>query len=89
MPLQNPSLINYDTPNGENIDDYIRTDISTTYNFNFSNKVTATAGFSLWNVLNRKNIINTYYIIGDNNSISKVENTSLGITPNFSFRVNF
>ena len=54
-----------------------------------SNKVKASTGFSLWNVTNNKNIINTYYTINDSESTNKIELESLGLTPNFSFRVNF
>ena len=83
------NFINYQSPNNSNIDDYLRTDFSSTYTFKIGDNSNAIAGISLWNVLNRSNIINTYYTIDDDNTISKVENFSLGITPNFSFRVQF
>lgn len=81
--------ITYASPNSSNLDDYLRTDCSATYAFNFSDNVKATIGASVWNVLNKKNIINTYYTLDDRNGINKVENESLGITPNVSFRVHF
>jgi hypothetical protein len=83
------SFINYDLPNNETISYYLRADVSAIYNFKLSNKVNASSGFSLWNVTNNKNIINTYYTINDSDSTNKIELESLGITPNFSFRVNF
>ena len=88
----NPSTsntINYASPNSSNIEDYVRTDFSTTYTFKVADNSIAIAGFSLWNLLNKKNTINSYYIIDDEDTISKVENLSLGITPNFSFRLRF
>ena len=85
--------ITYVTPNSSNLENYLRTDCSATYDFNISNGLKATIGASVWNILNKKNIINTYYTLGKNssgeNEIVKVENESLGITPNVSFRVQF
>jgi hypothetical protein len=81
--------IEYDSPNSERLKDYIRTDFSTTYTFDLSPKSTAIIGASIWNLLNKKNIINTYYTLDDENNINPVENVSLGITPNVSIRVHF
>ena len=83
------NFINYGLPNDENISYYLRADISAIYNFKLSKSINASSGFSLWNVTNNKNIINTYYTISDADSTNKVELESLGITPNFSFRVHF
>ncbi|MBU3822691.1 TonB-dependent receptor plug domain-containing protein [Flavobacteriaceae bacterium XHP0103] len=81
--------INYEAPNSSNLSDYLRVDFSTTYAFNISETSRATIGASVWNVLNKKNIINAYYKSDNNDNITKVENLSLGITPNVSFRVAF
>jgi hypothetical protein len=81
--------INYASPNSSNLNDYLRTDLSATYDFDFSRNVQAKAGLSLWNVLNQENVINTYHTIDDNENITQIDNQSLGITPNVSFRVNF
>ncbi len=92
LPSENqPSTntISYNEPNSARLSDYLRTDFSTTYQFQFTNKVTATIGASVWNIFNKKNIINTYFNKDDSNTINKVENVSLGITPNVSFRVSF
>mgnify|MGYP000392112327 CR=1 FL=1 len=87
-PIRN-NTINYASPNSSNISDYLRTDFSTTYTFKVAENANAIAGFSLWNLLDKENIINTYYVIDSEDSISKIENSSLGITPNFSFRIRF
>ena len=81
------NVINYNLPNNRNINDYFRADISANYSFKFYNSH-AEIGLSIWNVLNKVNTINAYFIAA-NNSISKVENESLGITPNASLRIKF
>lgn len=91
-PLTN-NLINYNAPNSSNLDDYIRADLSGTYTFPIGNTSDAIIGFSLWNILDRTNIVNSYYTIDStidgNDTVTKIENQSLGITPNVSFRVQF
>ncbi|MBD0825031.1 TonB-dependent receptor plug domain-containing protein [Aestuariibaculum marinum] len=82
-------VITYATPNSSNLKDYLRTDCSATYAFNISNATKATVGASIWNLLNQTNIINSYYTLDDSNTVNKIENHSLGITPNVSFRVRF
>ncbi|WP_308990547.1 TonB-dependent receptor plug domain-containing protein [Mariniflexile litorale] len=81
--------ITYSNPNGTNLKDYLRADCSTTYKFNICHTTRATVGVSVWNISNKKNIINSYYTLDDENQITKVENHSLGITPNVSFRLHF
>ncbi|WP_081965632.1 TonB-dependent receptor plug domain-containing protein [Jejuia pallidilutea] len=81
--------ISYSSPNASRLEDYIRADVSATYNFNLSEGTKAVIGTSLWNVLNKKNILNRYYILNDENNVTPIENISLGITPNVSFRVIF
>ena len=81
--------ITYSDPNRENLDDYLRVDCSATYDFNISDNARATIGASVWNVLDKRNIINTYYTLDTENMVNKIENESLGITPNVSFRVRF
>ena len=83
----NNNTIIYQSPNNSRLDDYLRTDFSATYQFNLG-KNKAILGASIWNLLNQKNTINTYYAINDG-EISKIENQSLGITPNVSFKFRF
>ncbi|WP_460220762.1 TonB-dependent receptor plug domain-containing protein [Psychroserpens sp. MEBiC05023] len=93
LPLetQNPntSQINYAAPNSTSLDDYLRTDLSATYQLTLTNKMDASIGASIWNLLDRKNVINTYYVKNSDGELLTVENVSLGITPNISFRVRF
>ena len=83
------AVISYASPNSSRLDDYLRVDCSATYAFNISDTARATIGASIWNLLNKSNIINTYYTLDENNEINTVENKSLGITPNVSLRVQF
>ena len=43
------------------------------------------------NILDRKNIINSYYVVDENSQTNtkRVNNLSLPFTPNISFRVDF
>ncbi|MFS4484029.1 TonB-dependent receptor plug domain-containing protein [Hyunsoonleella sp. 2307UL5-6] len=86
---ENDTRINYSNPNGSRLEDYIRADISATYNLKVSEGVKAVIGTSLWNVLNQQNVLNRYYILDEDNNVSPIENVALGITPNVSFRVIF
>lgn len=79
----------YGPPNSERVNDYLRTDFSSTYSFSLKGKAKGKIGVSIWNILDRKNVLNTYFIVNDDSSISRIDNTSLGITPNLSFRVTF
>lgn len=83
----NESII-YNAPNNENLSDYMRVNISSIYNFNLSKNTRAVVGASVWNLLNRKNVINAYYRL-DSGTVDRVEIISLGLTPNLSFRVEF
>jgi len=83
------NVINYKAPNSSNLGDYLRADFSGTYTFKIGDTADALIGFSLWNILNKTNLIDTYYNIDNNDKITKTENQSLGITPNVSFRVRF
>ncbi|MBT8320355.1 MAG: TonB-dependent receptor, partial [Eudoraea sp.] len=84
-----PFTIAYQSPNSSTLPDYLRADLSALYDFNIGSKVRATAGASVLNVLNRRNVLNTYYRFNRQLEIETVESISLGLTPNISFRVSF
>jgi len=81
--------INYESSNSSRLKDYTRIDMSSTYQFDLGKNTKANIGASIWNLLNRKNTLNTYYRINNNEAIEQVSQSSLGITPNVSFRVTF
>ena len=84
-----PVSINYQEPNSSRLPDYLRADASAIYDFNISKRVKATAGASILNILNKENLLNTYYRLNDQDEIVTIESVSLGFTPNISFRVRF
>ncbi len=83
----NGNNINYEAANSSRLNSYLRLDSSINYNFKIG-KAKATAGVSIWNILNRSNVLNTYYDV-DNGNVTQIDNISLGFTPNASFRVRF
>lgn len=84
-----PYQINYQRPNSSRLPEYIRADASVTYDFKISPRIKASTGISVLNFTNRKNVLNTYYRINEANEIETVQRTSLGVTPNASFRIQF
>ncbi len=84
-----PNEINYQDPNSSRLPDYLRADASAIYDFDLGPNLKASAGISLLNILNKDNILNTYYRLNSSNEIETVESLSLGRTPNISFRVSF
>jgi hypothetical protein len=83
-PLLSNNSINFNKPNSNNLDNYLRVDLSMNYIFNSNNRL----GLSFWNLLNTRNTLNTYYI-KDQNNINTIQTNSLSLTPNLSFRMNF
>ena len=57
--------------------------------FNLSKSTNAEIGGSVWNMFNQTNIINRYYTFDGDDNIIEIDNRSLKLTPNLSFRVNF
>ncbi|MFD2101599.1 carboxypeptidase-like regulatory domain-containing protein [Flagellimonas iocasae] len=84
-----PARINYEAPNSSRLPEYFRADASAIYSFDLTRGIKANAGISVLNMTNRKNSLNRYYRVNDENQIETVESVSLGITPNVSFRVSF
>ena len=80
--------INYEPANSSRLNDYMRIDISAQYSFKMGEKVKAHAGVSVWNLLNTENVINNYYR-RSNSGVNEIEQYSLALTPNVSFRVTF
>jgi hypothetical protein len=67
----------------------LRADASLIYNFSISDRVKASAGASVLNIFGKRNVLNIYYRLNDQNEIETVESISLGLTPNASFRISF
>lgn len=84
-----PFRVNFQNPNSSRLPEYLRADASAVYEFDLSRRFKASVGASVLNFTDRRNILNTYYRINDSGEVEAIENVSLGITPNFSFRVRF
>jgi hypothetical protein len=83
-------IIEYNTPNNKNLEDFFQVNFSTTYKWESSNKTQYKLGLSIINVFNKQNEISEYYRINPStNSIEDVKTYSLERTPNLSFRVLF
>ncbi|MFD2565396.1 TonB-dependent receptor plug domain-containing protein [Aquimarina rubra] len=81
--------INYNPANSSRLPEYMRLDISATYDFELTKKLKCHAGISVWNFSDRNNTISNYYRIDQDNQPKEIVNSSLGITPNATFRVSF
>ena len=77
----------FNAPNSRRLPSYFRVDFSTTSKFTLFGHP-ATLGLSLWNIFNNKNIIDRYYTVV-NNTVTLVDNESLGLVPNLNFRMHF
>ncbi|GGK35489.1 TonB-dependent receptor [Yeosuana aromativorans] len=91
MQSGNTTVVNYGTPNGDNLDDFMRLDASFSYNFKMSQALKASLRAGVLNIMDRKNSINRYFKVdsNDSNSAILIDNKSLGLTPNLSFRIKF
>jgi hypothetical protein len=91
--VQNGSftIVNYAAPNSKNLDNFMRFDASLSYDFNLNSFLKGTLRAGVINFTNQNNVINRYYKVDSNDQSKaiKVDNKSLGITPNISFRINF
>jgi len=85
--------INFNTPNGATLDPYFRTDFSAAYSFKLDETFSGKINLALLNLFDRKNALETYYQLqqdGDGElSVNKIEQFSLGFTPNVSFQLLF
>ncbi len=80
--------LDYQAANAVLIDDYLRFDLSATYDFEINDAVKIHTGASLWNIINRENIVDQYYR-ATNGRINEIQEQALNRTPNFTVRVEF
>ncbi|WP_026776179.1 carboxypeptidase-like regulatory domain-containing protein [Polaribacter sp. Hel_I_88] len=87
----NRTIVNYANPNQERLANFFRIDLSTSYNFQFTDVIKSTIRVGFTNITDRKNTIDSYYVLDETsaNNIKRVDTYSLPFTPNLSFRVNF
>ncbi|WP_242092402.1 TonB-dependent receptor domain-containing protein [Aestuariivivens sediminicola] len=92
----NGNVIVFEDTNAARLPNYHRLDLSTTYSFNFSKQDSwkGKLGFSLLNIYNRENILSRTYEIrqstqNSEDELREINKSSLGLTPNLVFRVEF
>ena len=88
----NPT-IRFGEPNSERLDNYFRVDFSAAYQFKIDANFKGQLNFSLLNVLDTENSLDQYYVLTQDENgeavVNKVEQFSLGLTPNLSFQLFF
>lgn len=84
-------FVNYDRYYSKRLPDYHRLDFNSSYRFSISKQTQMSLGFSVLNVYNHKCLLDRSYkvIHGDWDSLQKLDNYSLGITPNVFLRIDF
>ena len=86
--------INYGNRNADQLKPYHRLDLTAVYNFTSkSGNLKGSLSFGLLNIYNRRNELEKFYSIKEDDNFNPilVEQTKvgLGITPSFSYRINF
>jgi outer membrane receptor for ferrienterochelin and colicin len=85
--------INFKTPNEGILDAYFRTDFSAAYSFKLDETFRGKLNLAILNIFNRRNALDTYFRLQANDdgefSVNKIEQFSLGFTPNISFQLLF
>jgi hypothetical protein len=87
------SSINFDQPNEQRLEDYLRLDASAEYKLEFANGLSTTINLSVLNILDQQNTLNRRYVLsagqGGQPILNQIDAFSLGITPNVALRVYF
>ena len=86
----NNPVINYNTPNNSQLEDFFQVNFSASKNWKLNNKVGLQTNVSLLNILNTKNSINKFYRINSsNNTVQSVDTYALNLTPNLNIKLSF
>ncbi len=88
-PVSVPPSIDFGPTNSSRLPSYLRFDASVSYRFPINYRIMASVSASVLNLTNRRNILDRYYRIGEEDQLVQVDNFSLGITPDLSLRVRF
>jgi len=85
--------INYNSVNNETLKDFFRTDFSAGYTHRLDQTFTGKINIGVINIFNRRNALDTYYVLdrelnGEAN-LNRVQQFSLGFTPNVSLKLLF
>lgn len=80
--------LNFDAVNEDQLNDYVRIDISALYQIRSKNGWWADLGISVWNIINRENTIDNFYRINEQQQAQEFVQRALGITTNAVIRVH-
>ena len=85
-------VIQFNPPNEQRLPDYFRLDVSAEYLWRISAGVETKINLALLNLLDKQNTLNIRYVLeidDEDISINRIEELSLGFTPNLSIQVLF
>jgi hypothetical protein len=87
----NQMVVNYAEPNSSRLPYFFRLDASSSYKFQISEGVQVYTSLGFLNILNRENILNSYFRIDETDPSRpvRIDNTSLRFTPNALVRIEF
>jgi hypothetical protein len=77
-----------DSETNNNVEDDC-VDLSFRYDFKIQSDLDASLSLSIWNLLNRTNVLNRFYSFDISDQIMERNSEALGLTPNLSFRLRF
>lgn len=81
--------IRFAMPNSSILPAYFRLDLSSSYEFILHKKSILQLGISFWNLTNRRNVLQRYYVKTDENDFLAVDQNGLRFLPNFNLRYIF
>ncbi len=85
--------INFKSPNSDTLEEFLRTDFSAGYTLQLDETFTGKINVGLVNIFNRKNSLDTYYVLDEDEEgiavLNRVQQFSLGFTPNISLKLIF
>lgn len=91
--VNNMPVLNYESPNSGTLDPYFRNDFSAAYEFRIDDTFRGKINLALLNLFDRKNALETYFQLNtdenDVTTVTRIEQFSLGFTPNISFQLIF
>lgn len=80
--------VNFGRANSDRLSDYIRVDVSTTFNLITTDNTRLESGVSIWNVVNNRNTVGTFYRV-INGDVTPFEENALSTTVNTMLRFHF
>ncbi|WP_432411571.1 TonB-dependent receptor plug domain-containing protein [Rasiella sp. SM2506] len=86
------STINYNAPNNKTLPSYFRSDFSASYAVKLDETFRGKINIAVLNIFNRNNALNRYHILENVEgvpTIRRVDEFSLGLTPNISLQLLF